>query len=273
MSTLATTTLEIEALHVSLGGTPIVRDVSFAAKAGQVTVIVGPNGSGKSTTLKAVTGELPHSGRVRLNGVEVDDLPPEALAGLRAVLPQHASLTFPLTVAEVVRLGIRRGVLPAGSPHRRIAEALERVDLDGFAAREYHSLSGGEQQRVQLARVLCQVWEPCPDGVPRWLFLDEPISSLDIRHQILIMDVAADYARAGGGVVAVLHDLNLTALYADHILVMKSGRLLSQGTPKEVITDRLVSEAFDHPLRVSAVPAGEIPFILPQAAGPAAAVR
>lgn len=273
MSMAATPTLEIEALNVSLSGTPIVRDVSFAAKAGAVTVIVGPNGSGKSTMLKAVTGELRHTGRVRLNGTKVDGLPPEALAGLRAVLPQHTSLTFPLTVAEVVRLGIRRGALPSASPHRRICEALERVDLDGFAARAYHSLSGGEQQRVQLARVLCQVWDPCPGGVPRWLFLDEPISSLDIRHQILIMDVAAGYARAGGGVVAVLHDLNLTALYADHILVMKTGRLLSQGTPKEVITDRLVSEAFDHPLRVSAVPAGEVPFILPQAAGSVAAVR
>lgn len=273
MSMAATPTLEIEALNVSLSGTPIVRDVSFAAKAGAVTVVVGPNGSGKSTMLKAVTGELRHTGRVRLNGTKVDGLPPEALAGLRAVLPQHTSLTFPLTVAEVVRLGIRRGALPSASPHRRICEALERVDLDGFAARAYHSLSGGEQQRVQLARVLCQVWDPCPGGVPRWLFLDEPISSLDIRHQILIMDVAADYARAGGGVVAVLHDLNLTALYADHILVMKTGRLLSQGTPKEVITDRLVSEAFDHPLRVSAVPAGEVPFILPQAAGSVAAVR
>lgn len=273
MSTAATPTLEIEALNVSLSGTPIVRDVSFAAKAGAVTVVVGPNGSGKSTMLKAVTGELRHTGRVRLNGTKVDGLPPEALAGLRAVLPQHTSLTFPLTVAEVVRLGIRRGALASGSSHRRIGEALERVDLDGFAARAYHSLSGGEQQRVQLARVLCQVWDPCPGGVPRWLFLDEPISSLDIRHQILIMDVAAGYARAGGGVVAVLHDLNLTALYADHILVMKTGRLLSQGTPKEVITDRLVSEAFDHPLRVSAVPAGEVPFILPQAAGSVAAVR
>lgn len=273
MSMAATPTLEIEALNVSLSGTPIVRDISFAAKAGAVTVVVGPNGSGKSTMLKAVTGELRHTGRVRLNGTKVDGLPPEALAGLRAVLPQHTSLTFPLTVAEVVRLGIRRGALPSASPHRRICEALERVDLDGFAARAYHSLSGGEQQRVQLARVLCQVWDPCPGGVPRWLFLDEPISSLDIRHQILIMDVAAGYARAGGGVVAVLHDLNLTALYADHILVMKTGRLLSQGTPKEVITDRLVSEAFDHPLRVSAVPAGEVPFILPQAAGSVAAVR
>ena len=118
---------------------------------------------------------------------------------------------------------------------------------------------------MQLARVLCQVWEPCPHGTPRWLFLDEPISSLDIKHQLLIMDVAAGYARRGGGVVAVLHDLNLTALYADQVLVMKSGRLLARGGPREVITDKLVSEAFDHPLKVSALPPGDVPFLLPQA--------
>ncbi len=267
MSDFSGNTLDIRGLSVSISGTPIVRDVSFSAGAGRLTVIVGPNGSGKSTLLKAVTGELSHAGSVRLNGDAVDTIAPEALAPLRAVLPQHTSLAFPLTVAEVVRLGIRRGISMADNAHRRVSEALERVDLCGFAPRAYQSLSGGEQQRVQLARVLCQVWDPCPHGVPRWLFLDEPISSLDIKHQLLIMDVASDYAGRGGGVVAVLHDLNLTALYADQVLVMKSGRLLARGTPREVITDRLVSEAFDHPLKVSALPEGDLPFLLPQASG------
>lgn len=265
MNALSSDTLEIRDLAVSISGTPIVHGVSFEARAGSLSVIVGPNGSGKSTLLKAVTGELRHSGSVALNGTRVENVSPEALAPLRAVLPQHTSLAFPLTVAEVVRLGIRRGISMADNAQRRVSEALERVDLTGFAPRAYQSLSGGEQQRVQLARVLCQVWEPCPHGIPRWLFLDEPISSLDIKHQLLIMDVAADYARQGGGVVAVLHDLNLTALYAEQVLVMKSGRLLARGRPHEVITDKLISEAFDHPLKVSALPPGNVPFLLPQA--------
>mgnify|MGYP001948453541 CR=1 FL=1 len=168
MSAATPNILEIGNLAVSISGTPIVHGVSFKASAGSLSVIVGPNGSGKSTLLKAITGELNYSGSVALNGTRVENVSPEALAPLRAVLPQHTSLAFPLTVAEVVRLGIRRGISTADNAQRRVSEALERVDLSGFAPRAYQSLSGGEQQRVQLARVLCQVWEPCPHGIPRW---------------------------------------------------------------------------------------------------------
>ena len=136
-------------------------------------------------------------------------------AALRAVLPQQTALSFPFTVREIVRLGMldgRSGVL-AGEAERLPDRALARVDLDGFAGRFYQELSGGEQQRVQLARVLCQVWAPVLEGAPRYLFLDEPVSSLDIKHQLIIMDIARDFARRGGGVVAILHDLNLTAMY------------------------------------------------------------
>ena len=110
---------------------------------------------------------------------------------------------------------------------------MARVDLAGFGARFYQELSGGEQQRVQLARVLCQVWTPVLEGRPRYLFLDEPVSSLDIKHQLVIMDIARDFARRGGGVVAILHDLNLTAMYADRVLVMKRGRVAASGSPRK----------------------------------------
>src|SRR5690606_8947929 len=116
-------------------------------------------------------------------------------------------------------------------------QALARVDLAGFAGRLYQELSGGEQQRVQLARVLCQVWTPVLEGQPRYLFLDEPVSSLDIRHQLIIMNIARDFARRGGAVVAILHDLNLTAMFSDRIFVMHRGRLAAGGTPQDVLTD------------------------------------
>lgn len=258
----------LEALRVSLayGRRQVVEDVSFTAAAGALTVIIGPNGSGKSSLLRAVTGERSATGEIRLNGRPLAGLSPDVLARCRGVLAQHTSLAFPLTVAEVVRLGVPRGSAGRrGDATALVAKALETVDLAGFAPRPYHGLSGGEQQRVHLARVLCQVWEPVGDHGPSWLFLDEPVSSLDIRHQILIMEVAADYARRGGGVVAVLHDLNLTALFADQVLVMKDGRLLAHGRPRDVLTDALVSQAFDHPLRVGALPAPDMPFVLPQA--------
>src|SRR5690606_21290168 len=123
-----------------------------------------------------------------------------------------------------------------------------------------------EQQRVQLARVLCQVWAPVLEGEPRWLFLDEPVSSLDIKHQLVIMKIGRDFAARGGGVVAILHDLNLTAMFADHVMVVSKGRVAAAGAPHAVLTDDLIERVFDCRLKVGAVPAAGVPFVLPQSA-------
>src|SRR5690606_21651506 len=126
---------------------------------------------------------------------------------------------FPFTVREVVELGLLDG--PGLLRHEdRAAQALAAVDLTGFAGRFYQELSGGEQQRVQLARVLCQVWDPVGEDDPRFLLLDEPVSSLDISHQLTIMRLARRFADRGGGVVAIMHDLNLTAMFADHVTIL-----------------------------------------------------
>jgi iron complex transport system ATP-binding protein len=120
---------------------------------------------------------------------------------------------------------------------------------------------------VQLARVLCQVWAPVLQGTPRYLFLDEPVSSLDIKHQLIIMNLARDFAARGGGVVAILHDLNLTAMFADRIFVMHRGRLAAAGSPQEVLSDELISRVFECRLKVGVLPAAGTPFVLPQSAG------
>lgn len=236
---------------IGIGGKTIVRSVEFVAMPGEVTAIIGPNGSGKSTVLKALCGDLPFAGTVRINGRDSRVMKPWEMANQRAVLPQHATLSFPLTVREVVGFGLtggRSGVSMAARetlPER----ALERVDLGGFAGRYYQDLSGGEQQRVQLARVLCQVWQPVLDGTPRYLLLDEPVSSLDVKHQIIVMKIARDFADAGGGVVAILHDLNLAARYADRILAMRAGTAAGFGAPEDVLTDARMTEVFDCPMR------------------------
>jgi iron complex transport system ATP-binding protein len=260
--------IESQAVSVAIGRKPIVSDVEFEARAKEITAIVGPNGSGKTTLMRAISGDLPYGGSIRINGSEVSALKPWQAATMRAVLPQATALSFPFTVREIVRLGLvggRSGVLP-GEDARLPDRALARVDLEGFAGRFYQELSGGEQQRVQLARVLCQVWAPVLEGTPRFLLLDEPVSSLDIRHQLIIMNIARDFARRGGGVVAILHDLNLTAMYADRVHVMHRGRLAAAGTPAEVLTDVIIEKVFECRLKVGAPPVDGTPYVLPHSA-------
>lgn len=249
-------------ISVSLGRKPVLHGVDLTARAGEVTAIVGPNGSGKTTLMRCLTGELACKGRISLGDRDLAAMPPEEQARRRAVLPQAAALPFPFTVAEVVRIGLEaRGE----RAEALVPAALAAVDLPGFSGRLYQELSGGEQQRVQLARVLAQVWQPVDEAGPRWLLLDEPVSSLDIAHQLVVMRLAADYARRGGGVVAVLHDLNLTALFAQNLLLMSGGRVLHQGPAAEVLTDELLSRAYGCRLRVNAVPDSGI-WVLPHAA-------
>jgi iron complex transport system ATP-binding protein len=260
--------IELKHVSVDIGSKRIVSGVSFAAQAGEVTAIVGPNGSGKTTLLKAISGDWAYRGSITLGGRELTSMKLWEMAGLRAVLPQAATLSFPFTVLEIVRLGLtsgRSGV--TGSALELLAEeALERVDLSGFAGRFYQELSGGEQQRVQLARVLCQVWQPVLDGKPRFLLLDEPVSSLDIKHQLIIMNIARDFAMAGGGVIAILHDLNLTAMFADRIVMMHNGQAEASGKPAEVLVDERISRVFECGLKVGVTPAAGAPFVLPQSA-------
>lgn len=260
-------------LHVRLSGKEILHGLDFEARSGELTAIIGPNGSGKTTLMRALSNDIAWTGEILINGAELKRLPAAELAARRAVLPQMSVLSFPFTVHEVVELGLRAGVAGAEVARGRnlVGEALEKVDLNGFGGRIYQELSGGEQQRVQLARVLCQIWAQADDGEPKWLLLDEPVSSLDIRHQLAIMDAAREHA-GKGGVIAVMHDLNLTAMYADRVYVLDGGRVVASGSPRQVLTAQTLSEVFGCALKVDAVPGDDVPFFLPQAAGGVGAV-
>ncbi|MBB6484108.1 heme ABC transporter ATP-binding protein [Rhizobium lusitanum] len=259
--------IDVSNLSVRLAGKAIVQDVSFAAEAGTLTAICGPNGSGKTTTMKAISGELAYHGSVHMNDVEIRRLEPWHLAEMRGVLPQASSISFPFTVREIVRMGLTSGRNRHQEQADHIAaEALASVDLAGFEGRFYQELSGGEQQRVQLARVVCQISEPVIDGKPCWLLLDEPVSSLDISHQLTIMTLARQFCRRGGGVIAVMHDLNLTALFSDRMVLLKGGRLQAAGSVKEVLTDQHLQDVFGCNLRVNRLPANDAPFVLAHSA-------
>jgi iron complex transport system ATP-binding protein len=258
-----------ENISVAFGSRAVLKAVDFAAKPGALTAIVGPNGSGKTTLLKALTKETSYGGTVRIDDINIAHMSPAELATRRAVLPQSGSVVFPFTVLELVRLGLTTGlsgIQMAEAQHLPHA-ALERVGLSGFEGRLIQELSGGERQRAQLARVLVQVWEPVLEGRSRWLFLDEPVSALDIGHQLIVMRIARDFAQAGGSVVAVMHDLNLTAMFADDVTLLHNGQVRAAGTPKDVFNDADLSVCYGCPVRTNTPPPAGQPWFLPQAAG------
>jgi len=250
-------------IGVTLGGKQILSGLSFSARAGEVTAIVGPNGSGKTTLLRALTQDVKYHGDISVNDRRVDAYAPWELAAVRAVLPQAASLAFPFTVREVVKLGLAAGI--HGDRAELVEAALARVGLVTYADRTFHELSGGEQQRAHLARVLCQVWDPSGTDGPRWLLLDEPVASLDIAHQLQVMDILTDFAARGGGVIAVMHDLNLTAMVADNIAIIAGGTMIAQGSTVETFQDGYLSDAYGCELRTNTLPSREHGFVLPQA--------
>ncbi|KJV35488.1 heme ABC transporter ATP-binding protein [Luteibacter yeojuensis] len=229
------------------GGRTILSDVSLAARPGTLLVLVGPNGAGKSTLLGALAGRLrPNAGGVSLDGMPLAAWEPRALARRRAMLSQRVDLGFAFTAFEVALLG-----RSPHAPDRVRDEAIATAALRAAHAwelrhRRYTALSGGEQQRVQLARVLAQVWGGGSDGA--WLLLDEPEAGLDIAHQHFILRRARACAALGMGVVAVLHDLNLAARYADEVAVMAHGALLRHGPPQEALETGLLSEIYGIPL-------------------------
>ena len=249
-------------LTAELARRPVLHGITLDCAPGTLTAIVGPNGSGKTTLLRALTGDLRYGGSARLNGVEIARAGAATLAHLRGVLAQATHLSFPFTVLEVVRLGLTNG----GGDARAMA-ALAEVGLHGHAGRVVQELSGGEQARVHLARVLSQVWEPVTPQGPRWLFLDEPVAALDIGQQLTVMRLARRYAHQGGGVVAVMHDLNLSSMFADRVALMQDGRLLAYGTPAQVLTDIHLSRAYGCALRVNTVPQVGGPWLVPQSVG------
>lgn len=230
----------------------LVAELSLCISPGEFVVVVGANGAGKSTLLKVLAGELvPGFGTVYMNNVPLHHIPLQDQAKTRAVLPQDASLHFPFKVDEVVAMGRSPHTGSGLENDQRIIDAvLHEVDAQDLRHRDYTTLSGGERQRVQMARVLAQIWDAEP-GQARYLLLDEPTSALDLAHQHATLATANRMVvNQNIGVLAILHDLNLAAYYADRIAILKDGHLLCQGTPREVLTPGRISEAFDIPAAV-----------------------
>ena len=263
--------IEASDITVRAGAAVLLDAVNFSAAAGQVTAVLGPNGAGKSTLLNVLAGSvLPVRGEVSLCGRPLRGWPRREAAKRRAVLSQRTDLTFPFKAMDVVLLG--RSPF-AGESRRETDLAVARATMDfcdirHLAARDYTTLSGGEQQRVQLARVLAQLHRKdgsFDDLSGHVLLLDEPVSSLDIAHQYAVLRLVRELAAKGMAVVAVLHDLNLASMYADAVYLMKGARVVETGPPARAIRVDTVQSVFDVAVRTVAQPDGGAPFVVPAA--------
>jgi iron complex transport system ATP-binding protein len=249
-------TLALENVGVRAGAATLLADASVTVTPGEVFVLLGPNGAGKSTLFSVASGvRRDHAGRALLDGRPLARWPADALARRRAVMAQKTTVAFPFRVHEVVMLGRapHRGFASARDDASAVDASMARADVAHLAERLYTTLSGGEQQRVQLARALAQVWGGA-EPAARFLLLDEPTASLDLRHQAALLGIVRDFAEGGGGVLMILHDLNLAAAIADRIALMRAGRVVATGTPCEVVTRERIESVYEVAARVERDP-------------------
>jgi len=239
--------LKTENISFSIDKKQILKNVSASFQPGEFNMVLGPNGSGKSSFLKIFSGEInKFDGSVFYDDKRIKEIKKEELAKKRAVMSQQPELSFPLLVEEVVMMG--RYPHFSFSPNKKdIAvcnEVIDKMNLSSFKERNYLTLSGGEKQRVQFARVLSQIWEQ-PETGYRYLFLDEPLNSLDISYQHEFLQEAATLAKHNTVLIAIMHDINLAAQYADKLFFLKEGELVKYGTPYDVLTPDLIKHVFN----------------------------
>ena len=251
-------TLTIEHLSAAYDRSVVLRDISLVAQAGQVLGLIGPNGAGKSTLLRAISGTLaPMEGSIRLGAIDLVRLPAAERARLAAVVPQGANLPEGFSVAEVVLMGRAPHLPRFGGERARDYEiarqAMQRTDIWDLAERQACELSGGEQQRVLLARALAQE--------PQVLLLDEATAHLDLKHQIATLNFVRRLAQSGLIVIAALHDLNLAALYSDRLVLLSGGRLLADDAPAQVLTPGWLRAAYDVEAMVGTHPLYGTPLV------------
>jgi iron complex transport system ATP-binding protein len=255
-------TIVAENLSLHLSGFDLLRNIDLTLESGKVNVLVGPNGAGKSSLLRVLTGEIkPSKGDVRINQQQLNDWSMQDRANLLAVLPQHSDLNFPFTAAEVVGLGRIPHKTGYAKDQAIIADALALVDASYLQRRLYTQMSGGEKQRVQLARVLAQIWEPSDLG-EQFLVLDEPTAAFDLSHQQLTLSIVKQFAARGVGVLMVLHDLNLAARCADNLVVVNGGSIEASGAPDEVLTKELIFKVFDVQSVIAKHPVADTPLVI-----------
>lgn len=259
--------LDIQSLSVAYGDNPVLDTVSLHIQAGEIAAVIGPNGAGKSTLIRAVSGIIPKvSGQITIAGQALSSLSPAQRARYLAVVPQARQLPAAFSVRQIVLLGRTPylGWLGKSGPsdYELVEWAMVKTQIHKFANRKVSELSGGEQQRVLLARALVQ-------NAPVML-LDEPTTYLDLQHQSGLLNLVRQLAEEQNlAVLLVLHDLNLAGLYAHKVALLQAGKIHTIGTPYEVLTSQNLSSVYNVPVQVTAHPAYGTPLVLPEGVVPA----
>lgn len=245
--------ISVENLTFKIKGKTLVDQVSAKFESGKMHLILGPNGAGKSTLIKLISGEIkPNSGTIAFDGKNLQDIALLERAKHRAVLSQNLELSFPLTVREVVEMG--RYPHFEGKPKQEdlqiCEEAMNLFSIQELSQRNYLTLSGGEKQRVQFARVFAQVWNQ-EDGKPRLLLLDEPLTFLDIFYQYELMNKVREFMKSNPDltVIGVVHDLAIAAKYADQIMLLKNSKIHDFGIPEKVMNPDNIYQVFQVKVR------------------------
>jgi len=253
--------LIVEELTLGYGERTVIEGLDLAIAPGQITAIVGPNACGKSTLLRSMSRLLtPRAGHVILDGASVHRMPAKELARTLGLLPQSPIAPEGITVADLVGRGRHphQGIFTrwTRADDEAVADALIATDTVSLADRSVDELSGGQRQRVWIAMALAQETD--------LLLLDEPTTFLDVSHQVEVLDLLTDLnRRRGTTVVMVLHDLNLAARYADHLIALSEGRIHSAGDPRDVLTPEMVAAVFGMPSQVIVDPTSDKPLMLP----------
>ena len=252
--------ISIENVSVHIGNKTVLNAINLDIKPGQVTALLGPNGAGKSTLLKSLCQEVSlSSGVISVLGKPLAQWDRSQLAKSLAVLPQHASLTFPFKVHEVVQMGLYPLTISQHQGHELVDEQLKKVALSALKHRSYPTLSGGEKQRVQLARVLTQLAQAQRSPI---LLLDEPTSALDLAQQHRVLELAQSLAHDHNYcVVVVLHDLNQACRYADRLVVLEQGEVVSDGEPHRALTADIIEKVWHYTPTLVIDPKSKLPLI------------
>jgi len=230
--------IEIQSLSIYVAKKRLLDDIDLTIQPNKLSILIGPNGAGKSTLLKACSGDiLASEGGVFINKKKLVSFTPLELAKTRAVMTQSYEIGFGFTVMEIVSMGcfIYEEHVSTVQKKDIIVDVMNFMEIEHLAERNFMTLSGGEQQRTQLARVLAQLWFPYEQEEARYLFLDEPTSSLDVFHQYHVLSLAKELTKRNIGVLAVIHDLSLAASFADQLVLLNNGKIVTKGKPENVL--------------------------------------
>lgn len=253
--------LEFSNLRVKRGNKPIIKDVTGSIGNGKFVALLGENGAGKSTLLHALAGNLPSIGEIKLSGKALSHWDEQSLATKRAVLTQQTQLNFAFGVPELIAMGRYPLSETWQMCQHKVGHYIQLLDLSSLAGRTTDRLSGGELQRVHMARCLAQLDAFSADCQGKLILLDEPTSALDVKHQHRLLQLVKSFVEQGNSAIVAIHDLNLASLYADEVILLSRGQIIQQGVTNEVLNQQALEQVYQSPMHVSAHPFLNIPMI------------